>query len=1224
MSPGKFYNSPQHMKKITVAIISAALLYVASGCLVEESSTSAPNIHVINASLENSDTRAILIQEPESYNLFAKWQGHEYIKVFYLMTDEYHSNAPLVQVSEITNDGLGATFTYKVPAEWDKKDTYDVKLFTSPCNPKMMDGKVYYNASIIREPITEFQLPVYTEGEINAEGTLNATFYHYYTYELLHIKNTSNEDITFTLLGFEEGTWFKQKGSLCIDDGQFVVNAPSTKDPVTTTTVSVKAGETGTIVSAYIPTGQPIHMARMIAQVNGQDVQSVNTKTSGIQLRQGHAYHMYCGWNGKELKFWSNEEEPLDVETLSATFDPVSFTGSFVGAVTNLSSMDVSRAGFMIWRPENPEGFVEYDATVADDNTFSLTLTYKDFLEMAYGDPVMGTYNVSAYAFKADGTRSSGGILEFNIDKEQPDLPTGPTEGDLIDLGLTVTWASCNIGASQPQEVGSFFAWGEVEQKSNYEWSNYALSNGTGTSLKKYCLQSTYGIVDSRTKLEPADDAAYVKSQGKKRMPTVAEWQELNEKCVWTKINYKNRDGYLVASPMTGNAIFIPCNGFKTKTNHYNFYAPYYWTSELDLESSQNAQKVSFINRWELGAHYRFEGLGVRPVSDSQPETTIDVNPTLLEFGKVPVGSNVSKTVTVSNTGNGPLTFYLAGGGDSFSYTPDNEVKLEKGKSCEVTITFSPQGISQMGAVLRVFSNATNGTKYIDCEGEGIQPPVAIPEAVDLGLSVKWASFNIGASTPKEIGYYYAWGETETKDEYTWSNYKFGNPNPYNHHILSPEDDVARILLGEGWRTPTKAEWVELFEHTRHYVQEDFSWVFIADNGTQLEFPKTGYIERTDIEESNTLFCWSSTLSKNGYPYFMYANYYGYCNIVSDKNGNGRTGMTIRAVYGGEPAVTSIDVYTNEYTGYEYLVTSSNGDVLEYPLCIAGSTTTKTFTVYNEGDVDLTVKIANPSRWVDYNEVEYPDFQVPEQDKKFTLSPYEEKVVAINYTPMGVNDDYSGHVDIYSDGVEGTATVRLEGNGGVPIMQGMIASPVDLGLSVKWASWNIGASKDVEGGNYYAWGETTPKYYYSWDTYQFYNKAMDKITKYNSSDHRTLLEKNDDAASVNWGEHWRIPTYEDYEELLSNCTQKWTSIDGVNGRVFTGPNGNTIFMPALGYCYQDNEISDYNEVGSYWFADLENEKIGMSDYVAAMGYMFYCGDFNAIYRGKLIRPVYVE
>lgn len=130
---------------------------------------------------------------------------------------------------------------------------------------------------------------------------------------------------------------------------------------------------------------------------------------------------------------------------------------------------------------------------------------------------------------------------------------------------------------------------------------------------------------------------------------------------------------------------------------------------------------------------------------------------------------------------------------------------------------------------------------------------------------------------------------------------------------------------------------------------------------------------------------------------------------------------------------------------------------------------------------------------------------------------------------------------------------------------------IDLGLpsGLLWAETNIGAEKPADDGNYYAWGETQSKSNYSWDTYK-YGTSEDNLTKYNSTDDNTVLDNSDDAAYVNWGSSCRMPTCDDFTELLksSNCTWTWTSqttSDGssINGYTVTSiKNGNSIFLPA--------------------------------------------------------------
>ena len=134
---------------------------------------------------------------------------------------------------------------------------------------------------------------------------------------------------------------------------------------------------------------------------------------------------------------------------------------------------------------------------------------------------------------------------------------------------------------------------------------------------------------------------------------------------------------------------------------------------------------------------------------------------------------------------------------------------------------------------------------------------------------------------------------------------------------------------------------------------------------------------------------------------------------------------------------------------------------------------------------------------------------------------------------------------------------------------------VDLGLpsGTLWATCNVGASAPEDYGDYFAWGETAPQDYYDWSTYKWCNGSYTTMTKYctNSSygyngfvDNKTELDPEDDAAYVNWGPSWRMPTTEQVRELSEKCSSTWTTLNGVSGRLFTGPNGNTLFLPAAG------------------------------------------------------------
>ena len=147
---------------------------------------------------------------------------------------------------------------------------------------------------------------------------------------------------------------------------------------------------------------------------------------------------------------------------------------------------------------------------------------------------------------------------------------------------------------------------------------------------------------------------------------------------------------------------------------------------------------------------------------------------------------------------------------------------------------------------------------------------------------------------------------------------------------------------------------------------------------------------------------------------------------------------------------------------------------------------------------------------------------------------------------------------------------------------------VDLGLSVKWANMNVGATKDSGFGSYFAWGEVKPKKYYSWGTYIWSQGDSKFLLKYSTSDRRIQLTPSDDAAHANWGGEWRMPTIEEYEELINpdNCTWEWITKDGVNGYKVTGKKtGNSIFLPITGFRFYEG-VQFRAIKGIYWTSML--------------------------------------
>jgi hypothetical protein len=191
---------------------------------------------------------------------------------------------------------------------------------------------------------------------------------------------------------------------------------------------------------------------------------------------------------------------------------------------------------------------------------------------------------------------------------------------------------------------------------------------------------------------------------------------------------------------------------------------------------------------------------------------------------------------------------------------------------------------------------------------------------------------------------------------------------------------------------------------------------------------------------------------------------------------------------------------------------------------------------------------------------------------------------------------------------------------------------VDMGTSVKWAAYNLGATRPEEYGDYYAWGETQTKSNYTWRTYMWCNGDYYMLTKYcpknknsfwggeGAPDGKTVLDSEDDAVQVNLGGNWRMPTHEEWEVLMERCLWEWTTYNGTNGNlVYCFETGNVIFLPAAGRMYESSLI----DAGSY--GDYRSSSLSTSSPDGAWGLRFlsdgiFMDGYSREY-GFSIRPV---
>ena len=297
---------------------------------------------------------------------------------------------------------------------------------------------------------------------------------------------------------------------------------------------------------------------------------------------------------------------------------------------------------------------------------------------------------------------------------------------ETIDLGLSVKWSPCNLGASRPDESGYYYTWGDIEPIVSYP-SSYKWMDESSHLLTKYNTNASNGIVDNKIILELEDDAAFVSFGGKWRMPTFDDFKELinPDNCTWTWTSFLGKNGYLVTSKITGNSIFLPVTGGWINGGFYDGPSGYYWSSSLltlsgetlcayVLGFSNNPGYASMIEAW------RYNGYTIRPVYDEStiPVESISLDKTELElfvaessalsasvfpdnatYKNVCWSSNDESVATVSSSG---IVEAVSGGTAVIMASAGGQVA-----TCQVVVNSIPPIIGQTPIVAAFFTEYT-------------------------------------------------------------------------------------------------------------------------------------------------------------------------------------------------------------------------------------------------------------------------------------------------------------------------------------------------------------------------------------------------------------------------------------------------------------------------------------------------------------------------------------
>jgi hypothetical protein len=194
---------------------------------------------------------------------------------------------------------------------------------------------------------------------------------------------------------------------------------------------------------------------------------------------------------------------------------------------------------------------------------------------------------------------------------------------EYVDLGLSVKWATVNVGAEMPYESGDYYAWGEMESKNNYSWSTYKLCRGTSYTLKKYCFiesSGSMGYTDEKKILDLEDDVANVTWGSVWRIPTADEFRELMDNTTWTWGKLNGVYGHKLTSNINGKSVFLPASGSYQDDVIFNKVLfntdnGYYWTSSLDLSNPSNAGYYCFgVDFRDIYERERYYGRTIRAV----------------------------------------------------------------------------------------------------------------------------------------------------------------------------------------------------------------------------------------------------------------------------------------------------------------------------------------------------------------------------------------------------------------------------------------------------------------------------------------------------------------------------------------------------------------------------------------------------------------------------------
>lgn len=862
------------MKKINISIYGLLLLLLASACTEDFFSTNNNRKIEVTAALPGSETRGSLDLADASLNLIAKWNDNDEIQVFIKQGNKVYKSPMPSNVYDITDEGKKCTFGFELPQEVNLNEPYTI-FGLCDLEGTISEGTLSADCQL-RRKLCELPTSAFTPMWFMIEGgpqSVVANFRHIETYEVLHVKNDTPVGVMFRHRGFDTNRrWYRYNAEIPLPDDYAPNQSVLETNEVSSTAAFIGAGQTGHVLSCYVPTGEKINEAKLLATIDGQNVVSSNTLSSSVQIQRGHAYHMYATWDGTELKFDKVNDlldelglgfKHLEMEENSGygfitgreghlsfdTTDPSVATavetddigdmhvdilshsiGTAIITITDTNTGEKSQIEVVV-----TEG-LHFGITVEVGETECVTMKNENGHYEAYSEDVsLATCEVSGNKIYVTGVKNGETtihVTETGTGKQYTisvliygGAPDIPVEDESFTVnGVTFKMIAVEGGTfwmgspDDDPDAGGIYS--DEKPRHQVTLSDFTIGETEVTqALWKAVMGSNYNPSHFKGNNLPVetiswDDACYFIAQlnaltGRTfRLPTEAEWE-------YAARGGKNSRGYKYAGSNNPNEVA--------------------WTYD---NSNDKTHAVGTKKANELGLY--------------------DMSGNVWEWCQDWYNYNYYKDSPSYNPCNTqPSNFHIHRGGSVEYITKDSRVAMRG----DYTDSYS---ISLRGLRLALSDGGAAPVAHKTCPDENH------PHMIDLGLpsGTLWACCNVGASKPEDYGGYYAWGETSSKDVYNSSTYIHCDGSEYTCHdigtdISGTRYDAATANWGAPWQMPTQTQCEELYEKctSEWTIQNGINGrIFKGPNGGTIFLPSGGYYLNEKMERQGQFgMYWSSS-----------------------------------------------------------------------------------------------------------------------------------------------------------------------------------------------------------------------------------------------------------------------------------------------------------------------------------------------------------------------------